>query len=100
MLFFLRRRRIRGELRGRAALSEADFVGRLAIPADCHAVAVSIRRTLGRCWKVPAESIYHDDIFEELAEILMIVGWDELEFIFAFELETGIKIARRAIEFP
>jgi len=98
--FFLRARRIRREFRRRAALTDSDFVEGLAIPADCHAVAVSIRRTLGRCWKIPSESIYHDDIFEELAEALMIIGWDELDFHFAFEREIGMKLRRGAIEFP
>jgi hypothetical protein len=98
--FFLRACRIRREFRRRAALRDSDFVEGLAIPADCHAVAVSIRRTLGRCWKIPSESIYHNDIFEELAEFLMITGWDELDFHFAFELEIGIKLRRLAIEFP
>ena len=61
--FFLRARRIRKEFRRRAALADSDFVEGLAIPADCHAVAVSIRHALAHCWNIPSESIYHDDIF-------------------------------------
>jgi hypothetical protein len=30
----------------------------------------------------------------------MIAGWDELDFLFAFEAETGVKIRQGSITFP
>jgi hypothetical protein len=81
-------------------LPDGDFVSQADLAADYRALVLSVRRAIGRCCKVPPETIYPHDIFEDLIERLMMAGWDELEFLLALRAETGLKIKQGSIKFP
>ena len=99
-LWFVRAHRLRRVMGMRVPLSDDDFVAQIDWAGhDCRP-AILVRRALAKCWNISPEVIYADDVFQNLAEVLSPIGWDELEFIFALELQTGFKVRRGSINFP
>lgn len=88
-------------MRDRTPLSDESFADQIDLPSDNRGLIIAVRRAFARCCRVPPEAIYPDDSVYDLADILFpFVGWDELEFIFALELETSFKVRRGSINFP
>ena len=94
--------RRRRAMRNRVPMPDDQFARELGLPNDNWAFAMTLRRVFGRCCKIPPESIYPDDSFYDLAGEFMYLGlgWDELEFLFALEVELGFKIRKGKVAYP
>jgi hypothetical protein len=91
MCLFFQARRLRKEMADRVPLSDDDFVARIGWPGEDRRPVVWVRHALAKCWKISPGAIYPDDIFQDFAELLMLIGWDELEF--SIVLGREIKVS-------